>query len=245
MNATLSRRSIMLGLAAAATAATVATVETPAPAESPALLALADALPATLKAYLVARDDIARIVAHYSPQWPVPSPDIIRYGMGCKPHCSIDGLPIKSAAVGRGIESYHDIGTPDVFAASAERYQVDAVRLSAKPGKRGLKHALFWADKEKALIEPARVYWDQVARMTKASGIEGAKARLNATRIDLHKLVHNIMTTEEATLSGVVIKAQALTAWVKVELFYQAVNPHAQAWACSLAQSIMRQGGAV
>lgn len=44
MNAALSRRSIMLGLAAAATAASVATVATPTPAESPALLALAECL---------------------------------------------------------------------------------------------------------------------------------------------------------------------------------------------------------
>lgn len=138
-----------------------------------------------------------------------------------------------------------DLGTPEVFAASYERYSADAVRLASKQSKRGLKHALFWAEREKASIVQARDYWVEVERITAASGIVAAEKAKTDARDALRDLIEATMSTEENTLSGVVIKAQALTAWAKVEPFYQAVNPRAQAWACNLAQTIMRHGGAV
>jgi hypothetical protein len=101
---------------------------------------------------------------------------------------------------------------PEHFAAWVERHEAEAARCAATPSKRGLKWALIGAERDRAAIEPARAFWAEVDRITKASGIEPAKARENAAREVLREAVDRIMVTDDWTIAGAVIKAQALAA---------------------------------
>ncbi|MFT4707301.1 MAG: hypothetical protein ACJAWC_003099 [Yoonia sp.] len=47
--------------------------------------------------------------------------------------------------------------------------------------------------------------------------------------------------TPETTIVGVVIKAQALAEWGKVERFYRVLHPGGWPWSGDLAQAIIRQ----
>lgn len=90
----LSRRGLLLGLAASATAAASASPAA-VPAENATLIAMADELPALLAAHLDARAKVARIVASWSPHWPEPSPEIFSFDLGSKPHATIDVGPFR------------------------------------------------------------------------------------------------------------------------------------------------------
>lgn len=240
--ATHSRRRILFGLGAACAAATASPeIGHALPAENPALIALGDALPGAVGAYQDARATVAQIVAAWSPQWPVPGPQIIRYGQGCKTYRGIDGRGIEVAWGNRGAMQIPDLGTPEYFEAEWLRCQAEARAKAATKSQRGLKFATKWAESEHAAIAPSTAYWAEVERIKAASGIEAAKAADKDAREALHALVGAIMATDEATIAGVIIKAQALTAWGEVEHFYQLVNLQGQEWAANLASSIIRQ----
>ena len=177
----LSRRNVLLGLAASATAATSTGAKNApaAPQENPALIALADDLPGIVSEYVAARDEVDRIVAEWSPRWPVPAEEIVSYGQGCKAHEGIDGRGIQTLWA-RDIYRVKSLGTPEYFAKSAESHEAAAQRKVKTKSQRGMKSELLWVEKERAAIEPARAYWSEVDRITKESGIEAATAKREA-----------------------------------------------------------------
>lgn len=235
----LSRRNLLMGLAASATAATVADAAT-APEENPELVAMADALPAVLAGYVAARENVRAIVADWSPQWPVPDQEIICYGAGCKDYRGIDGRGIKLPWGKSDLMRMPQLGTPEYFAASAANHEAEAARKASTVSKRGLKFHLAWAKRDRANIEPARVYWSEVDRLTKASGIEVAKARLATAEAALKAAVDRIMTTDDWTIAGTVIKAQALAAWAEADHVSRMLNDRGPVWADRLAASIVK-----
>ena len=244
--ATHSRRRILFGLGAACAAATASPeIGHALPAENPALIALGDALPGAVGAYQDSRATVAQIVAAWSPQWPVPDPEIIRYGQGSKTHRGIDGRGIEVAWGNRGVMRVPDLGTPEYFEAEWLRCQAEARAKAATKSQRGLKFATKWAERHRAAIAPSAAYWAEVERITAASGFEAAQAAEKDAREALRALIGAIMATDEATISGVVVKAQALAAWGEVDYVYRAYNPEGHDWAANLATSIMRQSGGV
>jgi hypothetical protein len=98
-----------------------------------------------------------------------------------------------------------------------------------------------WMEKEAAAIEPSRAYWSEVERITRESGITAAKNRKTDAEQRLHGLVDSILTHEEKTVTGLIIKAEALQAWGKVEPFRQFLNEDAPRWASAFAETVMRQ----
>ncbi len=237
--ANLSRRNILMGIAAASTAATATHS---APTEVPALVELADALPALAKAHTDACESVEWILAEWQPQVPDPDLDLIRYSESSRRYTKIDGHGIEVAPYPNAdIKVFPSIGTAETFQNSAERSFAEAERKARTPSKRGAKHMFDWAEKERALIEPARDYWAEFDRIVEASGIEGAKDRVSETRDALHAAVSAIMATEERSMAGVVIKAEALHAWSCVEYFHKALNPDACKWSDQMAAAIMRQ----
>lgn len=240
-----TRRGILMGFAVAATAATLPLQSGAAPrmAENPDLLALAEKLPVAAKAYSEARSEVARIVAAWSPFWPTlpTSPEIVRFGEGCKPHRDIEGRGIQTPCGNGNAMRVQDLGTPEVFEQSYAWHMAEAARKAALPSQRGLKGKLLWAEREKARIEPARAYWNEVARITAASGIEAATAHSTNMRAALHSLVDTIMATREATIEGVAIKAQALATWSQVDHVSKALNLRASDWSDQIAAAILRQ----
>ena len=242
ITAALSRRHVLMGLAASATAAT-ATGATAAPQENPELVALADSLPATLAAYVTARDNVARIVAEWSPQWPVPDLEIVRYGQDCKTHRGIDGRGIETPW-SRSLMKVQDLGTPEYFERTAAYHEYKAAMKAKTKSQRGMKSELLWAERDRAAIAPARAYWSEVDRITKASGIEAAQARRLATVEALHNHVDAIMRGDDWTIMGAIIKAQAMEAWAEADHLRRGFNVEGPAWADLLAASILRHAGA-
>ena len=241
ISAALSRRHVLLGLAASATAAT-ATGATAAPQENPELVALADDLPAILAAYVAARENVAWIVAEWSPQWPVPDPAIVRHGDLCKPHRGLDGAGI-ATRMEWGATAINSLGTPEHFEASTAYHERMAAMKAETKSRRGVKFHATWAEKDRAAIAPARAYWGEVERITTASGIEAATAQRTATADALHDQVDAIMRADDWTITGAIIKAQALGAWAEVDQFRRTLNPEGPAWADQLAASILRHAG--
>lgn len=235
----LSRRNLLLGLAASATAATVADAAV-APQENPELLAMADALPAVVAEYVAARENVRAIVAEWSPQWPVPGEEIIRHGDGCKDYRGLDGRGIALPYFNSGITRMPQIGTPEHFAASADYHAIQADRILAKGGKRNLKFHRGWAERERAAIDPARAFWAEIDRITAASGIEAAQSREVEAAKGLVQSVERIMAADEWTIAGAVIKAQALGAWAELDRHIRLLSMRDSDWAQSLATSILK-----
>ena len=240
----LSRRHLLMGLAASATAAASVAEAASAPQENPKLLALADELPAVAAKHLEARDRVRAIVAEWSPQWPVPSAELVRFGTDCKDYRGIDGFGLRLPE-GKGMPiGMPKLGTPEYFEQQAAYHEKEAARRAALKSKRNLEFHQAWAARERAQIEPSRAYWSEVERITEASGIEDAKARLSEAQDALKAKVDQIMRTDDWTIAGTVIKAQALQEWSAVDTFSRAFNVHGLDWADLVAASIMRHAQA-
>ena len=245
MTDTTTRRRVLLGLGAACTAATAAPeLGAAMRAENPDLLALADGLPAVLGAYKAAAKHVAEIVAHWGPQWPKPDPQIYTYRGGSKPYRDIEGRGVPVLHPYLGKDYVPELGTPEGFEAAWKQCEAEILRISATKSKRGLKSAQIWAARDKALIAPARAYWAEVERIETASGFDAAEAAKGKARDALRAHVTATMAAPETTIAGVVIKAEALTAWANVDTFERRFNPKGPDWAEGLAAAIMRHGGA-
>ncbi|WP_417240600.1 hypothetical protein [Celeribacter halophilus] len=237
-----NRRSMLLGLVTATTAAVTGNTASGAPTtnEAPELLALADQLEGTLQAHMKAKEEVARIVSIWGPQWPKPDSRIIRYGADCKTHRDIEGRGIETEW-GPGIMRVQDLGTPEHFEKSAAHYRDVFERKMKTKSQRGAKGARKCAERDASLIEPARAYWSEVDRIEKSSGIKEAIEAVSSTQDALKKLVGNILTFHERTITGLIIKAQAMQAWSKVDQWDRKMNPDALKWADAMNDTILRQ----
>ena len=92
----------------------------------------------------------------------------------------------------------------------------------------------------------ATAYEAERDRVQSASGISGAKARCDAAYAALAALVEQIITADETTMAGVVIKAQAIAAWNAIPLGRRFLPSLEGGWEAKLAASILRiaEGGA-
>lgn len=239
----LSRRNLLIGLAACATAASAAEASS-TPSENPELLALADEIPGAVANYNDARKRVREIVTEWSPQWPVPHEDLICYYGGCREYRSIDGCGIEMPLGKSGIKMMPQIGTAEHFTTQLTYHEREATRRLSLKSQRGAKGHLRAAEKNRALIDPARKFWDEIDRITKVSGIKPAQAELAETRAALKEKIDLIMRAEDWSIAGTVIKAQALQAWANVEPFYRHLNPSGPLWDDQLAASIMRHAQA-
>lgn len=236
----LSRRHLLMGLAASATAAASVAEAASAPQENPELLALADELPGLAAKHLEARNRVRAIVAEWSPQWPVPSAELVRYGSDCKDYRGIDGRGLHLPE-GKGMPiGMPKLGTPEYFEQQAAYHEREAARRAATKSKRNVEFHQAWAARERAQIEPSRAYWAEVERISEASGIDAAQSQLTDAREALKVKVDQIMRVDDWTIAGTVIKAEALQAWSEVAAFHRAFNKEGLDWADLLAASIMR-----
>lgn len=235
----LSRRRMLMGLALSATAATVADAST-GPQENPDLLALADAFPVVLAEYVAARDRKKSIIAEWSHRLPVPDQEIICYGNGCREYRGLDGRMIKVPRFKPGILWEVSIGTPEHFEASAAQHEKEAARCAAFKSQRKVKSNLLWAERERERIEPARAFLSEYDGIIAASGIETANARATKALDALKSAVDQIMVADDRTITGAVIKAQALNAWAEADDWNRHFNLRGPAWADLMAASIMK-----
>ncbi|OOY23137.1 hypothetical protein BMI91_16985 [Thioclava sediminum] len=241
----IGRRSLLLALAAGATAAAAmkgskAEAQTQ---EDPELLTLADALPVLERDYLEALATRQDIVDRFAPTWPRAPQQIYRYGNQCTEERGVDGLAFahpedsKSGVPGALIS----VGKPEHFEADIRYNKERIAHIMKTKSKRGLKFHETWVARSEEALPLAKTYWADLEKAKSASGIDDANGRLAAVREALHAHVDQIMRFQEKTMQGLVIKAQAMTAWGKVEPFQRAFNIQANDWADAMAATVMRQ----
>lgn len=238
-----TRRRMLLGLAAASTAAaTGASAGGQATeAEAPELLSMGDSLSNVLSTYRDAAARVKRIADEWGPQWPKPDEAIFSYGQGCETHRDILGRGIETPWGNGETLKCQSLGTPEYFRSAAEsdwaRYEL---KMQTK-SQRGAKFHKGWAERNSAAIGPAEAYWSEVTRITKVSGIEEAQSAKTAARVALQDLVGRIVLFREQSITGLIIKAQAMQAWSEVDSAFRLFNPNGSAWADAMAETIMRQ----
>lgn len=240
-----TRRQILMGLASASAAAAVGLPASGAIAqeEDQALLALADKLDGALQAHLDACAKVSNIAERWGPQWPTPDRKIYCYSNDSGKHRDILGWEIETPWAERRSDIMHvaSIGTPEYYEASAERHRAEYNRKMATKSQRGAKSEKIWMERDAESAPIARAYWSEVERITAASGIKEAQAQEIETREALHKLVNSIVMHRESSITGLVIKAQAMQAWSKVERWDRICNVEGAVWADEIAATIIRQ----
>ncbi len=99
-------------------------------------------------------------------------------------------------------------------------------------------------EREAALIKPARDYWAAVERVRVASGVEAAQSKKAKALAALQAIIGQIMPYEERTITGLIIKAQAMQAWGQVDTIAKHLTPESWTWADDMAATIIRQASA-
>lgn len=249
----LDRRRLLIGLAAASTAAvSPVAAHVAAPVEHPELLALGDKLDAAVAETAAARDHKRAVIARWRGQWP-SAPAAVCDGHAI--HSSHDGergltgdlilasgasAPSYDAVRAASFEQRRDnpdayyprcVGTAEWFASRRDN-ALTAIRRH-RP-----RHPLSALDVAQLEIEAA-LYGDKAAlaaayeaeceRVRKASGYAEAVARDKAAFHALAALVGAIIATPADTMAGVMVKAQALAAWEAEPLHIA----HVQSWGWS------------
>lgn len=231
-----SRRTVLLGLAASATAAS-ASVQAGTSSEDSELIRLGNELPEVSQTYLDARDKVRSINREYASQWPSAPESILGFG----------GPDIERRLNGTGIERQlsherqpqtHYVQTPDQIADEQMRYEHELGLTSTGKWRRDWLEGRI--ERLKVALPDAQQYEAETTRIKRESGYVVANDEMIAARDDLATHIEFIMQCEPQTMEGVIIQSQALSAWGDVSTFWRITEPKAVDWPASLAQSILR-----
>lgn len=243
----VDRRRLLLGLAAASTAAAAVTAGTAKASESetPELLSLADALPHFEAEYQNARAEVRRIVRRFQPTWPRAPEEIHTHGWKATEERALAGWAYQYKEGQRGYyanwERPISIGTVETFESEIDTHRRRIAHIMTTKSKRGLKSEQLWLARAETALPLARSYWAKVERIRTASGYDTAVQCEHDALAALKAHVDKIMVAPEHTMQGVVIKAQALAAWGRIERHCRVLNIEGVEWPTQMAEAIMRQ----
>jgi hypothetical protein len=233
----MNRRSLLLGLAAASTAAaTGAAVAATVPSENPELIRLGNALPGLVAEYKAARAERSSIVAAWSTRWP-RVPDELLNG-GCA------GPDVERDMTGEAILHPHKWGGNRARGIrTAEELQCchdflkDRVRRArtARTRERAAEHLAEYPP----LLAIAHRYEARCKRVRDVSGYTRAHQRRQAAERALTETIRDIMATEETSMAGVVIKAQAMAATTELPAWASIIDG-GLTWGPKLADAVLR-----
>lgn len=251
----INRRRMLLGLAAASTAAATVTVATAAaPAENPKLLALAAELPAVAAAYHAVNDEYLATYKDWDAKTPWAPDELTAIGTGW-PYEVPDqpGEPEKNALGGFLWRKGDDFPRRIVVKA----WEIDSQIWEARREKRRAKKAGSIADfmvaeteiaRLKKLYAVASAYEDQFREVkAQASAWHKEAYPLKDARHEaLEKHVAAIMDEPDFTMEGLIIKAMALAEWDKCGDRFgdKLAFRHGQNWHGQIAESILRHARA-
>lgn len=235
------RRRMLLGLAAASTAAASPLAAATTPAENPALLALAAELPAAVRRYEDARDQQAAIEAKWAPQWPSAPDEITDTG-------SPGSYNIERTFAGGAVYRKGEAAPRRVLTASDFRWEAGSARRALRKKTLAESDRAAWQAelaKCERLQAVAADYEAKIDRIKAGSTDYRASWEAHAAAADaLRELVSAMMAETETTMEGLLIKAQALAAWGGVASLYRELNAKGAAWPGQIAASILRHARA-
>jgi len=240
-SAIFDRRRMLLGLAAASTAAAapVALAAT-ALAENATLIRLGAETSALATAYRETEAARAAIVAEWGPQWPSP-PEQIR--------TRIEEAEVAYDLEGLWPDEFVKYHTAEQLRQRAADYRVPRqFRRGTNP--RTIAKSLAWWEKRAQEMEAnaalSEMYCAERARVRKASGIMAARAKERDARLAFVSHVSSIMEIEPSTMAGVIVQAEALAAFSAVPALQRSGDfslkalQDLPAWGERLAASILR-----
>ncbi|MER8531709.1 hypothetical protein NKH61_10515 [Mesorhizobium sp. M1005] len=235
MPAAINRRRMLLGLAAASTAAaavTATSVAGCAPVENPELVRLGNQLPDATAEYLAAREAIEWIAAEWKHRWPV-APDEITLPRGdyTNGERDIAGRFLKRP----GEEQVRSVRSVENLTALSEHRPL---RSNASDAVRA-RHAA-WLSRRQRELELGKAYHAETARLRDVSGMEVAKDRVAAAERSLSDLVTAIMAQPGMTMKGLLIKAQAISTFEKAAARRFRFSLEAEHWVSQLAASVLQ-----
>lgn len=210
VTAILNRRALLLGLASASTAAAgVATasvaVATAAPAEDPTLLALGDKVSTAVARFTDAREDARAIYAYWSPKMPA-APDAICVYWGDTYERDLAGASVQRA------NRFGEMRTVRMLSAGELETRLADWRRHlqrARSDKRREEVATEVAELSE-LLEIASAYEVEREAVVVASGYREARKLREDAEAALLDLVGKIMDERAVSMTGIVIKADAL-----------------------------------
>lgn len=239
----INRRRLLLGLAAASAAAAPTTAEAAAVPENPELLRLGDELAAFEAGYIKALRSQTETAKEWAPKWPKPPAELL--------------LP-------QGTIAANDCWYRDFFGAhhgvcfaSSRQIEWDLMRPRSALRSRAANNRYLqemsreeWQaefDRLTRLQQIAKDFETERARVEAAANYEGAWMHTKAMTIALSDHITKIMDQPETSMVGVIIKAQALASWGRVDEWDQTwavFKPNN--WHGAIAAAILRhaEGGA-
>lgn len=250
-SALFDRRRMLLGLAAASTAAAapVALADGNTPSEDLALVQLGDLTEALSTAHRTLQDEVARIYAEWDPKLPAVPAEIKfrrhsfdRRGQWEK---RLDGAARNWSEDNR--EGVLSVESAEGEVAWTVDYLARPSHTKSAAGR--ARHERFLARQRVLLVEQktalklAKRYHAAFARVLKASGYEAARKRLTAAEDALNEHVSAIMKHEPKTMAGVMIQAQAIETTSQMPAYVMALEGSRGRWAARLAAAILRIAG--
>ncbi|BCG88527.1 hypothetical protein MesoLj113c_46370 [Mesorhizobium sp. 113-3-9] len=232
----LSRRRLLLGLAAASTAAAVGTVAAhagakAAPVENPDLIAIGNLTPAIEQAYVDAWEHEESVVRKWAPKWPTAP-------------AALTAKPSHSSELERDFFGAHHgrhIYTSDYFEWRLDRAGRALKSRSTSPGStRDGWRADF--DEASRLLVVAKKYERRTASIQKASGYTSAWKARHAAAQALAAHITAVLDQPDITIEGMLIKAEALAVWGRVpekDRIWAAVD-RKRNWHGQIAESVLR-----
>lgn len=242
------RRRMLLGLAAASTAAATATAALePSASENPELIRLAKELPALADQYHAAWKHQRDTEAKWAPQWPTAPDEITQ--PGTKGGWGGWEKTFQGAARKRSNEDHpRQLIPSSSFGYSVRRAEraLKSKRLLTTGSAEGRTRAEWEAElaEDKRCLALAQAYEAEIKRISETSGYEASWKAHHAASNALADHVALIMAEPDRTMEGLIIKAEALEAWSGVEWFHRATRPGSADWHGQIAASILRHAKA-
>ncbi|TIQ35970.1 MAG: hypothetical protein E5X48_11130 [Mesorhizobium sp.] len=240
----INRRRLLLGLAAASTAAAgIGAVEIAkaSPAENPALIKLGNQTPVFEKAYIEACAHEDRVVETWAHKWPT-APATLTASRSTSSEVERDFFGVSH---GRYIFTSRDFKWRLKRATSALKSRAKGRALHSYSTREEWQAEFNEASR---LLAVAEKYEAKIERIEQASGYTDAwKARHVAVEA-LAKHITAVMKEPDMTMAGLLIKAEAMAAWGRVRGMDGRVAAFIENgnWPAHIAEAILRhaKGGA-
>jgi len=245
----VSRRKLLLGLAAAS--ASAAAIAAPSAAESavlenPELIRLGDMLHAVAAEYKAANEAEKAIIKEWSARWPLaPEPILYRRSWERTAHeLTLTGSPLVRP------------GEKDPFCVMTVERIVSDIKYTERllRGKTFDRQKKFrgstreeWEkslEEDYELVAVAREYEAECAGIRSLSGIDQAKERREGSRTALTDTVKRILAEPEYSMAGVIIKAQAISVASAADHWMVFATLEDEDWGTRLARSVLHHAEA-
>ena len=242
MQTQTTRRSVLLGLAAASTAAaTSLEANASTVSENPEIIRLGEQLPETLNSYVTVTKDKRQKLRAAEAIWPKAPEEILLFCEGAIPEKRVCGRALEREIPLRWPEArnYHYL-TVEGAKKQIALQEHEVSRILKTKSKRGLAAAEAYLATLKAKLPMSQKYCAEIEHIQSTCGYEEAVKASGLARDELRDLITSLMRLEPKSMEGVVIQAEALKAWGEVERFYRTFEPAAAAWPVQFAENLLR-----